>query len=104
MTVTNFVKTYQRVDNLMNFHNWLDYTNFAILSTILLVLCFYAWDTNKIQKATNKQVELLIKPLLSIMPISENGETFFVVMNIGNGTAININFETMYFENDQNLN
>ncbi|OKP95408.1 hypothetical protein [Paenibacillus sp. P46E] len=83
--------------------DWLGIFNLLVLTITLFVLCIYAWDTNKMQKAASKQLELGIKPLISIEP--QNQATYYTVMvsNIGNGTALNIEFDPMILSEDSGV-
>lgn len=73
----------------------LAWLNFIVLTVTLIVLCIYAWDTKKMQRVNTKQMQLGIKPLISI-ETRDKGNTYWVlVKNIGNGTAINIEFDLM---------
>lgn len=79
----------------MSLSEWLSVLNFFILTVTLVVLCIYTYDTNRMQKSTAKQVELGIKPLISIVQIEETRGFEVSVTNIGNGTALNIEFSPM---------
>lgn len=71
----------------------LDLLNFIVLAVTLVVLCIYTWVTKQMQRVNTKQMQLGIKPLISIEPKDKVHTYWVLVKNIGNGTAINIEFD-----------
>jgi hypothetical protein len=81
----------------------------------LLVLCWYTWETRRMQKAVNRQAQELVRQIrLSIMPafaiefVAVRDEHQSKIMqasltNIGNGTAVSIAIEPLAMAHSVNI-
>jgi hypothetical protein len=58
----------------------------------LIVLCKYAWDTNRIARNSSIQVENSQRPFIALIMTEVHGQRFWKFKNQGCGPAVNIRY------------
>jgi hypothetical protein len=66
--------------------------NVAILGITAVIVWYYTWETKRLREATQRQIELQLRPFLVVRPVPGGSSVLdrFYVYNIGNGAALNI--------------
>jgi hypothetical protein len=76
---------------LQFFNTWGSMISTLTLMATLFVLILYTIFTNKIRKATEKQIDLTLQPFISFVYDKRDGK--FKLINYGKTPALDINFE-----------
>ena len=75
---------------------WIQPTAEAVLAVVtsltLIVLCKYAWDTNRIARNSSIQVENSQRPFIALIMTIEHGLRFWKFKNQGCGPAVNVRY------------
>lgn len=69
--------------------------NNIILFGTALAIIYYTSETEKLRKETVRQTELSICPCLAVYSVDNSS---FKIRNVGNGSAINIKFEPLAYD------
>lgn len=93
------------LDRLVAVHQrgfW-DYVTIVAVVLTFFVLIWYTRETYKLRVAADKQYDVAITPILTIVPVPRNIAVIPAIRNVGNGPAFNISIEAANIEQQAKL-